>query len=105
MARITIEDCIDKVDNRFDLVLKAAKRSREIVVNADEPLVEPEGDKCTVIALREIAAGYKVWERNEESANETIEQSTPATFTENTSFATHSETTGISFGQEDPQQA
>lgn len=56
MARITVEDCLDKIDNRFELVLTATKRARQIV-NGAEPLVEEENDKPTVIALREIADG------------------------------------------------
>ena len=56
MARITVEDCLDNIDNRFELVLTATKRARQIGHGA-EPLVEPENDKPTVIALREIAAG------------------------------------------------
>ena len=56
MARITVEDCLDNVDNRFELVLTATKRARQISNGAD-PLVEEENDKPTVIALREIAEG------------------------------------------------
>ena len=55
MARITVEDCLEYVDNRFDLVLLAARRARQIAQGAD-PLVPAENDKPTVIALREIAA-------------------------------------------------
>lgn len=54
MARVTVEDCLDNVDNRFDLVLVATKRARQIA-NGREPLVELEHDKPTVVALREIA--------------------------------------------------
>lgn len=54
MARITVEDCLEYVDNRFDLVLLAARRARQIEQGAD-PLVPAENDKPTVIALREIA--------------------------------------------------
>ena len=54
MARITVEDCLKHVDNRFDLVLLAARRARQIAQGAD-PLVPVENDKPTVIALREIA--------------------------------------------------
>ena len=57
MARITVEDCLDNVDNIFEMVLVAAKRARRIAHGAD-PLVEAENDKPTVIALREIAAGH-----------------------------------------------
>jgi DNA-directed RNA polymerase subunit omega len=56
MARVTVEDCLDNVDNRFELVLTATKRARQIA-NGAEPLVEEENDKPTVIALREIADG------------------------------------------------
>ena len=56
MARVTVEDCLGKVDNRFELVLTATKRARQIGHGA-EPLVEEENDKPTVIALREIAEG------------------------------------------------
>jgi DNA-directed RNA polymerase subunit omega len=54
MARITVEDCLEHVENRFDLVLLAARRARQISQGAD-PLVPAENDKPTVIALREIA--------------------------------------------------
>ena len=56
MARVTVEDCLDNVDNRFQLVLVAAKRARDISLGA-EPMVDRENDKPTVLALREIAAG------------------------------------------------
>ena len=56
MARITVEDCLDRIDNRFEMVLTATKRARQIA-NGAEPLVEEENDKPTVIALREIAEG------------------------------------------------
>lgn len=54
MARITVEDCLDVVDNRFELVLMATKRARQLA-NGAEPLVPEENDKPTVLALREIA--------------------------------------------------
>jgi DNA-directed RNA polymerase subunit omega len=56
MARITVEDCLDNVDNRFQLVLVATRRARQLVLGS-EPLVEIENDKPTVVALREIAEG------------------------------------------------
>ena len=56
MARITIEDCLDKIPNRFELTLAATNRARQISAGS-QPLVEPDRDKPTVIALREIAAG------------------------------------------------
>jgi len=54
MARLTVEDCLDYVENRFELVLVASKRARQLSMGA-EPLVELENDKPTVLALREIA--------------------------------------------------
>jgi DNA-directed RNA polymerase subunit omega len=56
MARITVEDCLEQIDNRFEMVLTATKRARQIANGAD-PLVEEQNDKPTVIALREIAGG------------------------------------------------
>ena len=56
MARVTVEDCLGAVDNRFELVLVATKRARQIA-NGREPLVPWENDKPTVVALREIADG------------------------------------------------
>lgn len=56
MARITVEDCLDNVDNRFQLVLVATRRARQLALGA-EPLVEIENDKHTVLALREVAEG------------------------------------------------
>ena len=65
MARVTIEDCLEHVENRFKLVLLASKRSRQLSRMSD-PLVERDNDKDTVVALREIAAGF-VNEENIES--------------------------------------
>ena len=56
MARITVEDCLAQVDNRFDLVLMAARRARQLALGKPA-LVPEENDKPTVIALREIAEG------------------------------------------------
>ena len=56
MARITVEDCLEQIDNRFNLVLVASKRARQLAMGAT-PLLPPENDKPTVLALREIAAG------------------------------------------------
>mgnify|MGYP006162544453 FL=1 len=56
MARITVEDCLEKVDNRFHLVRVASKRARQLM-NGKEPTLEWDNDKATVLALREIAAG------------------------------------------------
>jgi DNA-directed RNA polymerase subunit omega len=57
MARVTVEDAVEKVGNRFDLVLIASRRARQIATGGKDPLVDPENDKPTVIALREIEAG------------------------------------------------
>lgn len=54
MARLTVEDCLDYVDNRFELVLVATRRARQLAMGAD-PLVPVDNDKPTVLALREIA--------------------------------------------------
>jgi DNA-directed RNA polymerase subunit omega len=56
MARLTIEDCLTQIDNRYDLVLLASKRARQITLGRDT-LVDEDNDKPTVIALREIAEG------------------------------------------------
>lgn len=57
MARVTVEDCLENVDNRFELVMVASKRARQIATGGKSPLVDEESDKPTVIALREIAEG------------------------------------------------
>lgn len=57
MARVTVEDAVDKVGNRFDLVLVASRRARQIATGGKDPLVEVENDKPTVLALREIEEG------------------------------------------------
>ena len=56
MARVTVEDCLENVDNRFELVLLASRRARQLA-NGQTPSVEVDGDKPTVVALREIADG------------------------------------------------
>jgi DNA-directed RNA polymerase subunit omega len=57
MARITVEDCLDKVDNRFQLVMISSKRARQLQTGGKDALVPEDNDKPTVIALREIAEG------------------------------------------------
>ena len=56
MARITVEDCLDNVENRFELVLLASKRARQLQTGGKEPLVSVDSDKPAVLSLREIAA-------------------------------------------------
>ncbi len=58
MARVTIEDCLKKVNNRFDLVILAVARARQLEAGEKEPHVPWDNDKPTVVALREIAEGY-----------------------------------------------
>lgn len=58
MARVTVEDCLKNVSNRFELVMVAAKRARQLAIQGVEPNVEWENDKPTVVALREIAQGF-----------------------------------------------
>ena len=58
MARVTVEDCLENVANRFELVMVASKRARQLATGGRDPLVQEESDKPTVIALREIAEGF-----------------------------------------------
>jgi len=76
MARITVEDCLQKIDNMFDLVLLAAKRSRQLA-NGAEARVEWENDKPTVVALREIAEGQVTLELLEEPDPEPESEAIP----------------------------
>jgi DNA-directed RNA polymerase subunit omega len=57
MARITVEDCLDHVDNRFELVMVGSKRARQIAIEGRPALIDEENDKPAVIALREIEQG------------------------------------------------
>ncbi len=57
MARVTVEDCLENVDNRFELVMLSTKRARQLANGGREPFLDWENDKPTVMALREIAAG------------------------------------------------
>lgn len=57
MARITVEDCLNNVENRFDLVMIASKRARQLQTGGKDPMVDEDNDKPTVLALREIAEG------------------------------------------------
>ena len=62
MARITVEDCLKQIPNRYEMVKLAAKRVKQLAVDGREHTVDPEDDKPTVIALREIAAGLVTFE-------------------------------------------
>ena len=57
MARVTVEDCLDNVDNRFELVMVASRRARQLTLGGKDPHLAWENDKATVVALREIAEG------------------------------------------------
>ncbi|WP_371876069.1 DNA-directed RNA polymerase subunit omega [Pleionea sp. CnH1-48] len=57
MARVTVQDAVDKTGNRFDLIMLAAKRARQIATGGQDPMVEWDNDKPTVVALREIEKG------------------------------------------------
>ena len=57
MARVTVQDAVEKIGNRFDLILTAARRARQLELHQSEPLVPEDNDKPTVIALREIEKG------------------------------------------------
>ena len=70
MARITVEGCLDKVDSRFELILLASGRARQLSTTSREPLVEWEDDKPTIVALREIEEGLI----NNEILEKTLEE-------------------------------
>lgn len=57
MARITVEDCLEKVKSRYELIILASKRARQLAVGGRRATLEWENDKTTVMALREIASG------------------------------------------------
>jgi len=67
MARITVEDCLEKIENQYDLVLLAKERTSQLIAG-DLPLVPEENDKKTVIALREIGEGKLALDNLEDSA-------------------------------------
>jgi DNA-directed RNA polymerase subunit omega len=66
MARVTVEDAVDKIGNRFDLVLVAARRARQLATEGKTPLVDAGNDKPTVTALREIEEGLVTLESIEQ---------------------------------------
>ena len=67
MARVTVEDAVDKIGNRFDLVLVAARRARQIATEGKDPMVDVQNDKPTVTALREIEEGLVTAETVEQT--------------------------------------
>ena len=76
MARVTVEDCLEHVENRFKLVLLASKRARQLSLGT-EPLVEWENDKPTVVALREIELGLVNEEMMQAALAEPVEEELP----------------------------
>ncbi len=89
MARVTVEDCLDHVDNRFELVLLATRRARQLVKGV-EPLLPWENDKPTVMALREIAEGLITTQTLEEPevTQESINDELAAALAEEVQMAT-----------------
>ena len=73
MARITVEDCLAQIPNRFELTLLAAKRARYLLLSGEEPMVPWENDKSTVVALREIASGLVTAQTIAEQENVKVE--------------------------------
>ena len=70
MARITLEDCLVKIPSRFDLILMASKRARQLSTTSRDPLVEWDNDKPTLVALREIEEGLI----DQETLEKTLEE-------------------------------
>ncbi len=89
MARVTVQDAVEKVGNRFDLVLLAAKRARQIATGGKDAKVEWDNDKPTVIALREIESGQvdaKFVEEEEKRLQQAALAATPAPIEEPQDF-------------------
>ena len=76
MARVTVEDCLDKVENRFQLVMLASRRARDLARGSEDPAVEWENDKTTVVALREIAEGHVSVDYLKKAPAQTVEPKT-----------------------------
>jgi DNA-directed RNA polymerase subunit omega len=90
MARITVEDCLENVDNRFDLVMIASKRARQLQTGGKDALIDEQNDKPTVVALREIAEGHInstiLTNTPEEEAEESLDEVEAATKTNDISI-------------------
>ncbi|MDY6216204.1 DNA-directed RNA polymerase subunit omega [Actinobacillus porcinus] len=88
MARVTVQEAVEKIGNRFDLILTAARRARQLQLNQRESLVPEENDKPTVIALREIEKGLinndimNMQERQDVLAQEKVETDAVSLLTE-----------------------
>lgn len=88
MARITVEDCLDKVANRFELVLVSSKRARQLALGHKEPMVDWENDKATVVALREIEEGFITASiLEEESRDDYFDEPTPEAYNQEAELA------------------
>ena len=72
MARITVEDCLEKIPSRFDLIIMASKRARQLATTSRDPLVEWDNDKPTLVALRDIEAGLLDKETLERTLEEDV---------------------------------
>ena len=104
MARITVEDCLDNVDNRFELVMVSSKRARQLQIEGKDPLVTIDNDKPTVVALREIADGLvdaqilvaKPRVELEDISEAASEENTEAASEENTEAASEENTEAAS---------
>jgi len=70
MARITVEDCLEIIPSRFDLIIMASKRASQLATTSRDPLVEWDNDKPTLVALREIEAGLL----DKETLDRTLEE-------------------------------
>jgi len=90
MARVTVEDCLENVENRFKLVLLAGKRARQLALGT-EPLVEWENDKPTVVALREIAEGLVTEESMQASLDAAVAEENPFNDEDDLAAALHAE--------------
>ena len=88
MARITVEDCLKKVDNRFELVLVSSKRARQLMVGNKESQLDWENDKATVLALREIEEGLvDASVLDEDNRDEYFEEQTQEGYDQETELA------------------
>lgn len=72
MARVTVEDCLVHIPNRFDLVLEATIRARKLLSGAADPMVPWDNDKATVVALREISQGCLALSKNEQGQSDDL---------------------------------
>ena len=74
MARVTVEDAVDAIGNRFDLIMVASKRARQLATGGKDPMVDWDNDKPTVVALREIEAGLVTKDNVESLGKNVVEE-------------------------------